>query len=86
MPLHRDGDRVTGFVKIFRDATHLRVRTRYLENELKGHNRRSNERETKIVDVFTQAETGRAGAQRRAGQGRRVHHPHSAGQADAGTR
>ena len=36
VPLHRDeGGRVTGFVKIFRDATHLRARTRYLENELK---------------------------------------------------
>lgn len=38
VPLHRDeGGRVTGFVKIFRDATHLRARTRYLENELKGY-------------------------------------------------
>ena len=36
VPLHRDENgRVTGFVKIFRDATHLRARTRYLENELK---------------------------------------------------
>lgn len=47
LPLHREGGRVTGFVKIFRDATHLRVRTRYLENELKA----SSERESKR-DVF----------------------------------
>jgi two-component system CheB/CheR fusion protein len=47
LPLHREGDRVTGFVKIFRDATHLRVRTRYLENELKASTRREAER-----DVF----------------------------------
>lgn len=47
LPLHREGGQVTGFVKIFRDATHLRVRTRYLENELKA----SNERESKR-DVF----------------------------------
>jgi len=45
LPLHRDGDRVTGYVKIFRDATHLRVRTRYLENELKEHAERDSERE-----------------------------------------
>lgn len=47
LPLHREGGRVTGFVKIFRDATHLRVRTRYLENELKA----SSERESRR-DVF----------------------------------
>ncbi|MEX5748659.1 ATP-binding protein [Massilia sp. X63] len=47
LPLRREGDRVTGFVKIFRDATHLRVRTRYLENELKASTRRETER-----DVF----------------------------------
>lgn len=45
LPLHREGERVTGFVKIFRDATHLRVRTRYLENELKEHAERDSERE-----------------------------------------
>ncbi len=47
LPLHREGERVTGFVKIFRDATHLRVRTRYLENELKASGEREAER-----DVF----------------------------------
>lgn len=47
LPLQREGGRVTGFVKIFRDATHLRVRTRYLENELKA----SSERESRR-DVF----------------------------------
>lgn len=35
LPLHREGDVVTGYVKVFRDATHLRARTRYLENELR---------------------------------------------------
>ncbi len=44
LPLHRDGDRITGYVKIFRDATHLRVRTRYLENELKASSEREAER------------------------------------------
>jgi two-component system CheB/CheR fusion protein len=47
LPLHREGERVTGFVKIFRDATHLRVRTRYLENELRASSVRETER-----DVF----------------------------------
>jgi two-component system CheB/CheR fusion protein len=45
LPLHREGERVTGFVKIFRDVTHLRVRTRYLENELKAHTERDAERQ-----------------------------------------
>ncbi len=44
VPLHREGERVTGFVKIFRDATHLRVRTRYLENELKASGEREADR------------------------------------------
>lgn len=45
VPLHREGERVTSFVKIFRDATHLRVRTRYLENELKASSERAAARE-----------------------------------------
>lgn len=45
VPLHRDPDgRPTGFIKMFRDATHLRVRTRYLENELKASSEREAER------------------------------------------
>jgi two-component system CheB/CheR fusion protein len=51
MPLHRDAERVTGFVKIFRDVTHLRVRTRYLENELKEHTQRDAEREVYLGTI-----------------------------------
>jgi two-component system CheB/CheR fusion protein len=34
MPLRDDGGQVTGFVKVFRDATHLQGRIRFLENGL----------------------------------------------------
>jgi PAS domain S-box-containing protein len=37
MPMHDETGALRGFVKIFRDATHLRARTRYLENELQAH-------------------------------------------------
>jgi PAS domain S-box-containing protein len=37
MPMHDEAGALRGFVKIFRDATHLRARTRYLENELQAH-------------------------------------------------
>ena len=52
VPLHRDEQgRVTGFVKIFRDATHLRARTRYLENELKENVARRAERDVFIGTI-----------------------------------
>ncbi|MBQ5950330.1 PAS domain-containing sensor histidine kinase [Massilia sp. ST3] len=52
VPLHRDEHgKVTGFVKIFRDATHLRARTRYLENELKDNVARQAERDVFIGTV-----------------------------------
>ncbi|MBQ5941671.1 PAS domain-containing sensor histidine kinase [Massilia sp. AB1] len=52
VPLHRDENgRVTGFVKIFRDATHLRARTRYLENELKENVSRQAERDVFIGTI-----------------------------------
>lgn len=52
VPLHRDENgRVTGFVKIFRDATHLRARTRYLENELKENMARQAERDVFIGTI-----------------------------------
>ena len=52
VPLHRDENgRVTGFVKIFRDATHLRARTRYLENELKENVARQAERDVFIGTI-----------------------------------
>lgn len=44
VPLRREDGRIGSFVKIFRDATHLRVRTRYLENELKASSEREAER------------------------------------------
>lgn len=34
IPMRAQGDEVTGFVKIFRDGTHLRARMKYLENVL----------------------------------------------------
>jgi len=37
LPMRDDAGALRGFVKIFRDATHLRARTRYLENELQEH-------------------------------------------------
>ncbi|MFC0252655.1 PAS domain-containing sensor histidine kinase [Massilia consociata] len=52
LPLHRDAaGTVTGFVKVFRDATHLRARTRYLENELKENQAREAERSTFIGTI-----------------------------------
>jgi PAS domain S-box-containing protein len=39
LPMRDDTGGLRGFVKIFRDATHLRARTRYLENELQAHAR-----------------------------------------------
>lgn len=39
LPLRSDAGELQGFVKIFRNATHLRARTRYLENELHAHAR-----------------------------------------------
>lgn len=51
LPLHREGDTVTGYVKIFRDATHLRARTRYLENELKENIARDSEKNVFIGTI-----------------------------------
>ncbi|MEH6437526.1 PAS domain-containing sensor histidine kinase [Massilia sp. DD77] len=52
VPLHRDENgQVTGFVKIFRDATHLRARTRFLENELKDNVTRQAERDVFIGTI-----------------------------------
>jgi two-component system CheB/CheR fusion protein len=45
VPLKDEG-RITGFVKIFRDATHLRTRMKYLENELDDSGRRHKHRDT----------------------------------------
>lgn len=51
LPLHREGDKVSGYVKIFRDATHLRARTRYLENELKENIARDTEKNVFIGTI-----------------------------------
>lgn len=34
LPIRADGEEVTGFIKVFRDGTHLRARMKYLENVL----------------------------------------------------
>jgi two-component system CheB/CheR fusion protein len=45
LPLRDAASEVTGFVKIFRDATHLRTRMRYLENQLQDHSDAFSERD-----------------------------------------
>jgi PAS domain S-box-containing protein len=47
VPMRGEAGELHGFVKIFRDATHLRARTRYLENELQAH-----ARQQKQLDSF----------------------------------
>lgn len=42
-PLRREAGRVTAFVKIFRDATHLRARTKALENTVQDYREREEE-------------------------------------------
>jgi len=44
VPLRADEGQLLGFVKIFRDATHLRLRTRYLENEVQRMSRNEEDR------------------------------------------
>ena len=48
---HDDTGRLIGFIKIFRDATHLRTRMKYLENVLEERNAEQAERNTFIAAV-----------------------------------
>jgi two-component system CheB/CheR fusion protein len=51
VPLKSAGGEITGFVKIFRDATHLRARMKYLENELQESNARHQQRDTFVGTI-----------------------------------
>jgi PAS domain S-box-containing protein len=48
---HDDEGGVAGFIKIFRDATHLRTRMKYLENVMEDHNAEQAERNTFIGTI-----------------------------------
>ena len=48
---HDEDGRLTGFIKIFRDATHLRTRMKYLENVLEEREAERTERNTFIAAV-----------------------------------
>lgn len=48
---HDDDGRLVGYIKIFRDATHLRTRMKYLENVLEERNAEQTERNTFIAAV-----------------------------------
>lgn len=48
---HDDAGRLIGYIKIFRDATHLRTRMKYLENVLEERNAEQAERNTFIAAV-----------------------------------
>lgn len=51
VPICRQGDAVTGFVKVFRDATHLRTRMSYLENRVRDGEQGQLERDRFIGTV-----------------------------------
>jgi two-component system CheB/CheR fusion protein len=50
-PLRDPSGEVTGFAKIFRDATHLRARAKYLENELQQSQERHRHRDTFVGTI-----------------------------------
>lgn len=51
LPLGEKDGEIAGFVKIFRDATHLRTRMKYLENVVQECNAHQTERETFIGTI-----------------------------------
>jgi len=51
LPMRGDTGELRGFVKIFRDATHLRARTKYLENELQAHARQQKQFDSVVGTV-----------------------------------
>jgi len=50
VPFRRDGT-VVGYMKVFRDATHMRARSKYLENELHESNARHRQRDTFVGTI-----------------------------------
>jgi two-component system CheB/CheR fusion protein len=51
VPLRSPSGEVAGFVKVFRDMTHLRARMKYLENQLRESNSRHHARDTFVGTI-----------------------------------